>query len=44
MSYPKDLADAAHVSYSRFIRTTDEDHYAAVKHLWVSADLLRSIS
>ncbi|VDC06148.1 unnamed protein product [Peniophora sp. CBMAI 1063] len=30
----REMADSANISYSRFIRTTDEDHYAAVKHLW----------
>lgn len=35
----QDLADAADISYSRFIRTTDEDHYAAVKHFWVRPTL-----
>lgn len=28
------LADAANISYDRFIRTTDEDHKAAVEHFW----------
>ncbi|PWN49843.1 hypothetical protein IE53DRAFT_387914 [Violaceomyces palustris] len=30
----KDLARAANVSYTRFIRTTDPDHREAVHHLW----------
>lgn len=29
-----DLAQAANVSFDRFIRTTDEDHKVAVKHFW----------
>ncbi|CBQ72583.1 probable METHIONYL-TRNA SYNTHETASE, mitochondrial [Sporisorium reilianum SRZ2] len=28
------LADAAHIDYTRFIRTTDADHRVAVEHLW----------
>lgn len=30
----KDLADAAGIGYTRFIRTTDEDHVRTVKALW----------
>ncbi|CDU26141.1 probable METHIONYL-TRNA SYNTHETASE, mitochondrial [Sporisorium scitamineum] len=30
----KQLADAANIDYTRFIRTTDADHKTAVKHLW----------
>ena len=30
----KQLADAADVAYTRFIRTTDQDHKLAVEHLW----------
>lgn len=32
----KQLADAANIGYTRFIRTTDQDHKAAVQHLWRS--------
>src|SRR5690606_23970491 len=30
----KQLWDALHISYDRFIRTTDDDHYAAVEAFW----------
>ncbi|KAJ3062141.1 methionyl-tRNA synthetase [Podochytrium sp. JEL0797] len=30
----KDLFDSANVGYSRFIRTTDADHYVAVEAIW----------
>ncbi|SNX85618.1 probable METHIONYL-TRNA SYNTHETASE, mitochondrial [Melanopsichium pennsylvanicum] len=30
----KQLADAANIKYTRFIRTTDSDHKFAVTHLW----------
>lgn len=30
----KDLADAANIEYTRFIRTTDSDHMETVKTLW----------
>lgn len=30
----RDLWDALHISYDRFIRTTDPDHYAAVEKFW----------
>ena len=30
----KDLAKLGNINYDRFIRTTDEDHYAAVHHFW----------
>lgn len=30
----KQLADAANIEYSHFIRTTDSDHKIAVEHLW----------
>ncbi|KAJ1022191.1 hypothetical protein NDA18_005423 [Ustilago nuda] len=30
----KQLADAANINYSRFIRTTDSEHKASVEHLW----------
>lgn len=30
----KHLADAANISYTHFIRTTDTDHKVAVEHLW----------
>jgi methionyl-tRNA synthetase len=35
----RDLADAADIRYTRFIRTTDADHIDTVKTLWV--DLMR---
>jgi len=35
----RELWDALHISYDRFIRTTDDDHYAAVERFWnASAD------
>lgn len=30
----RDLAQAANISYDRFIRTTDQDHRHAVEHFW----------
>jgi methionyl-tRNA synthetase len=30
----RELWDALHISYDRFIRTTDPDHYAAVEAFW----------
>jgi len=30
----KQLADAANINYTNFIRTTDADHKVAVEHLW----------
>ncbi|KAK0552932.1 methionyl-tRNA synthetase [Tilletia horrida] len=30
----KDLADAAEIGYTRFIRTTEQDHAEAVKEIW----------
>ncbi|KAK4229834.1 tRNA synthetases class I (M)-domain-containing protein [Podospora fimiseda] len=30
----KELANAANISFDRFIRTTDEDHKLAVEHAW----------
>ena len=33
-SYFKAMCDALHISYDRFIRTTDPDHYRASEALW----------
>ncbi|OYW21100.1 MAG: methionine--tRNA ligase, partial [Sphingomonas sp. 12-62-6] len=32
--YFREMADTLNISYDRFIRTTDEDHYAASQALW----------
>ncbi len=34
----RDLWDALHISYDRFIRTTDDDHYAAVEEFWKASE------
>ncbi|HEU0067219.1 MAG TPA: methionine--tRNA ligase [Sphingomonas sp.] len=33
-SYFSDMADRLHISYDRFIRTVDPDHYAASQAIW----------